>query len=209
MPFADDAEYQQARREAEMKAVERLKACFGRRLDQPRTDGEGRTWIGFGRNLFRRRQSQAAADLDLSEDVAATYQVLERRLLQMTFNSPTTLLKVPSLVVIADLIGPEAIRDCEPLWVAIAAKGRRHPPRIRLARVPRCRPALAGSGGNQHADHRAVDGWPAVNRAHIAVALGIALFAGGGRSRLGMAERSRGGRGSTAAGCSSRAGLDR
>ncbi|MDR6094909.1 hypothetical protein [Stenotrophomonas sp. SORGH_AS_0321] len=121
MPFADDAEYQEARREAEMKAVEMLKACFGRRLEQPKTDGDGRTWIGFGRNLFRRRQSQAAADLDLSEDVAATYQVLERRLLQMTFKSPTTLMKVPSLVVIADLVGPEAIRDCEPLWAAIAA----------------------------------------------------------------------------------------
>ena len=121
MPFADDEVYQLARREAQLRAVEMLKACFGKRLEQPRTDGEGRTWIGWGRNLFKRKQSAAAADLDLSEDVAATYQVLERRILQMTFKSQDTVTKIPSLVVIADLVGPEAIRDCEPLWASIAA----------------------------------------------------------------------------------------
>lgn len=120
MPFTEES-YLQSLREAAEEAVRMLKDCYGEPSTQPRKDSLGRTLLGFGRDLFARKQSQAGADLDLREDVQQTQQILAERLFGMLAVRPETHTKVASLLVIADLVGPETIRDCAPLWAAIKA----------------------------------------------------------------------------------------
>lgn len=74
---------------------------------------------GHGRQIEHRRMSSSVADVVLNDELMRISDCLHGRIVHMVVTRPESAAKVGILFALADITGPEVLRDWAPLWDAL------------------------------------------------------------------------------------------
>ncbi|KWV17147.1 hypothetical protein [Xanthomonas translucens] len=118
MPDLDDAALATSEKVACEKAVELLKECWAMR-PLPGRDGNRVLRHGYGRPIEVRPQSRKVAAAALLDDVEWSQGVLRGRVFELLAVHPEAQPKLPYIYALADILGPERMRDWGELWAVI------------------------------------------------------------------------------------------